>query len=161
MHFTTLIEFTGGLVWVWVEIDTNLIHHQTNKCQFNQSSGGKWSQAVVCYKAGDNLVQGRNAFLALCDAGNDVFFWWNFLAFHIILFCESDITQVEAFCVILPSLLIYNFLEVRDHDAFLYHTQQNVIHRLVALEIRNENKFKKLMIERQSLSHFSGLFCCC
>lgn len=50
---------------------------------------------VVCRKVAleeDNFVQFHDAFLALCDAGNDIFFQWNFLACHIMLFCESDIT---------------------------------------------------------------------
>ena len=49
---------------------------------------GKERNALVCSQAAlerDNLVQFRDAFLALCDAGNDVFFQWNFSAFRIIL----------------------------------------------------------------------------
>ena len=58
---------------------------------------GKERNALVCSQAAlerDNLVQFRDAFLALCDAGNDVFFKWNFSAFRIILYCESAITHV-------------------------------------------------------------------
>lgn len=63
-------------------------------------------------------------------------------AFPVTLLCESDITHACVLCAISPSLLTYIFLEVRGYEAFLYHAQQNIIHRPVTLEIRNKNECK-------------------